>query len=180
MTKSAYTLVFLLVTTICTAHYDNTCDYSFSSLLSQQESSWRLLEELIIKQPKKNVNLIVGKKGAALLTSGGIGILSYTATKSLTGSSSFSKACSLGTGLATILFTYAGIKKYLLKQEEHRQLTKLMNIWPYAKEKMPQEVQHVLEELHSTWKSNPDNYGEHTKRILEFLKEELHTRYAYR
>ncbi len=181
MKNTIGTLVWLLLFTTSNAvYYDNARDYSYSSLLSQQKSAWRLLEELIIKQPQKNVNTLLGKKGATLLTSGGVGILGYCATKSLSGRSSISKACSLGTGLVTSLLTYHGIKNYLLEQEEHRQVTKIMKLWPQAKEKMPQEVQKALEELHTTWESDPDNYDEQVESVLTFLKVELYGRYPHK
>ena len=164
--------VFLLLTTNV-ACYDNARDYSYSSLLTQEESAWLLLEELIITRPKKSITTFFGKKGATLLTSGGTGILCYSALKYLTGGSSLSKACSLSTGVLSSLLTYHGIKKYLLQKEEHRQLTKLMKHWTQVKDKLPQEVHRALEELHTTWLSQ-ETYEEHAEAVLTFLKIELH------
>ena len=173
-------LAACILLTANAAYYDNARDYSYSSLLTQEEGAWLLLEKLIITRPKNNVTTFFGKKGATLLTSGGAGILCYSATKHLAGDSSLSKACSLGAGALSTLLTYHGIKNYLLQKEEHRQLTKLMKHWSKIKDKLPQEVLKALANLHATWVVSQEAYEEQADAVLTFLKVELHGRYPYK
>ena len=162
------------------AYPDNTNDYSYSSLLSQPEGTWKLLEELVISYPKKQVETFFGKQGATCLAAGGIGILSYAAAKHITEPRPYSKLVGFAAGTFSALFAYHGIKNYLLEREEHRQLERIMNQWDKIQKLLPQEVTGALDKLHSTWQHDQQHYDEQAETILSFLKAEIYGRYPYK
>lgn len=169
-----------LVSAVYATYYDNARDYSYRSVVDQSESSWKLLEQMIILKPEHSVSTLLGKGGATLFTATVLGYLGYLAGKKLIGTSTMlTSTASLGAGSICGLFSYNGIRSFLLNREEHAQLQAIMKIWDQMSTRVPREVYMALDNLHTAWITDKASYNDQADIVLSFLKAEIHGRYPY-
>ncbi len=168
-------LCLSLVAPSCMAHLDIR---SYKNFSASEEQGWHFLKEVLITQPTKKVHTLIGQQGASLLAAAGSGLLCYAAGKKITGHyHTTAKLCSLGAALMTSTFTYTALQEYLLEQEEHKQLTKILEMWDLFYDKLPHDALTALEALHATWSTHPEAYAIHAEKVLSFIKLELRNRY---
>jgi hypothetical protein len=155
----------------------------FNSLYSEHESSWFFLEELVIKQPKKEIDAWFGTTGALALASGVTGYLTYAGTqKFMTSppSSTLSKVGSATAGVALGALQFIAFRTYLLDKAERKHLTKMMRMWPQLRDKVPHDVWATLDALHVTWLQDQEGYEGRIEATLIYLKSEIYARFPSR
>ena len=151
---------------------------SYSSLYSAHESSWLFLEDLIIKEPQRQVDALFGIGGGLVLASIGTTALTYKLARYLT--SSTSKVGIVGAGatrLITGFIQHYAFRKHLLKQAERQQIITTMRMWHHIRDKTPYETWSCLDSLHNLWTKDKKSFNENLDTSLAYLKAEIYGRF---
>ena len=152
---------------------------SYSSLHHAHESSWLFLEELIIKEPERQINAPIGAGGALVLGSLGTGALTYKVTNYLTGTSG--KLGKIGAGVAGIaagFLQHYALRTRFLQDAERSQIITIMKIWPQLRDKLPYEVWSCLDSLHNQWVHDKENFNTSLATSVAYLKSEIYGHFA--
>lgn len=151
---------------------------SYNSLLQAHESSWLFLEDLIIKQPKNQVDATFGIGGALILASGCSGVLTYKLTKYTTGTTSKLGKIGLGAlGLSVGVFQHYALRKHLIEKAEREQMVSMMKMWTQIRDKLPYEVWSGLDSLQNNWLHDKESFKRNLDTTLSYLKAEVYGRF---
>lgn len=151
---------------------------SYSHLYHAHESSWIFLEELIIKEPQRQIDAPLGTGGALIAGSLVTGIFSYKVISYLTGTTSKLGKVSLGLlGFVAGFFQHYELRKRLLRKAEHSQIISIMKMWSHLRDKLPFEIWSCLDKLHTQWNSDKKSFNANLDTSITYLKSEIYGRF---
>lgn len=168
-------LVLLAVTSFAQTETD-PFDAQFANLYP---SGWHMLEDIFIKQPQERIDASWGKKAlivtAALITGGGVMALGKKTVSQFSRPLQRKQNLLAGSiALPAAYVTYAGLRKYLIGQEEKKQLDYVMRNWAKLKDYIPEQLVKGMNELAQAYQTRETNYVQHREEALRLIKNAIY------